>query len=88
MLQGGMQQLGSIDECVSVHLAEAYEMRGLQTGNHPEYALLLRVAQIGLESDQVVELARQVVLAQLDDRVRPLARTRIAQPDWSHRPKG
>ena len=46
------------------------------------------IGQVGLEADQVVQRAGQVILAQLDHRMRPAAGARIAQPDRAHRAIG
>ena len=67
--------------------AKPRELGVLEPGNGAEYALLRAVLQLGLETDDVVERAELVVLAQLHDRVGLYGRiVRIGQPDRLHRP--
>ena len=67
-----------------MHLAEACKLRLLQPGDHSEYAPLLGVLEVGLESDHVEERAGQVVLAELDDRIRPPSGPWVRQTNWTH----
>ena len=67
--------------------AEPGEFRILEPGNAAEHALLRAMLQLGLETDDVVERAELVVLAQLHDRVRLYGRiVGIGQADRLHRP--
>ena len=84
-LQGRAQVGGRENEGVAVHLSIAGELRLLQPGDHPQNAPLLRESQVGLETHQVVERARQVILAQLHHRVRAASRAGVAQPHGAQR---
>ena len=55
-----------------------------QPWNEAEYAPLLWPAQIGLEADEVIEIARQVIASQLDDGVGSLAGARVTQAHRTH----
>ncbi len=67
-----------------MHLAVTHELGLLQPGDHAENALLFRVGQVGLEADQIVQAAGQVVLAQLDHGERPPAGARVLQAHGAH----
>ena len=84
----GSQQQRRGDKRVAVHLPVADELGLLQPGDHAQHALLLGVGQVGLEADQIVQRAGQVVLAQLSDRIRPVAGARVVQPHRAHGPVG
>ena len=71
-----------------MHVPVTHELRLLQPWDETEYPLLLAVAQIGLEADQVIERPGQVVLPQLHHRVGPLPRARVGQADGAERPEG
>src|SRR5690349_3995845 len=74
-----------MDEAVPVQAAETHELGALEAGNRAEHAALLAVRHLRLEPDERVERRAAVVLAELDDGVRPLAAARIDQPDRAHR---
>ena len=66
--------------------AKPRELGVLQAGNGAEDAGLLAVLQLGLEADHVVERAKLVVLAKLDDGVSlGLRVARIGQAERLHR---
>ena len=67
--------------------AEAKELRVLEPGDHPEDALLLRIAEPRLEADEVPHLARAILHAELHDGVRLAPRARVGEPDGLHRPE-
>ena len=58
--------------------AEPHELRALEARNHPQHARLLAPLELRLKPDEAEVIAREVVLAQLHDRIRPAARPRIA----------
>src|SRR5690349_13498557 len=65
--------------------AEPSELGILETRNGPEQPHLFGMLQLGLEADHVPERAERIVLAELDDRIRPAPGPRIVQADWLHR---
>src|SRR3546814_7241314 len=65
--------------------AEAGELGILEARNGPEQADLLGIFQFGLEADHVPERAERIVLAELDDGIRPAAGLRIVEADRFHR---
>ncbi len=68
-----------------MHLPKPCEFGVLQARDHPEYTALFAPAQVGLKSDQVVQGTGQIVLAELDDGIRPSAGPGVFQPDRPHR---
>ena len=74
-----------VDERVAVHRAEARECGVLEAGDHLDDALLLRHFHLRLEADDVEVIVGEVFLAQLHDRVRPLAGARMFEADRLHR---
>ena len=67
--------------------AEPGEFGVLEAWNGAEHPLLRAIVQLGLETDDVVERAKLVVLPQLHDGVGLDGRVvRIGQPDRLHRP--
>ncbi len=67
--------------------AEARELGVLQSWYHAEDPRLLGVAQLGLEANHIPQRTERVVLAKLDDGVRPAAGARIIEADRLHRPE-
>ncbi len=67
-----------------MHLAVSEELHVLQPGDQAKDALLLRVLQIGLKADEIVQIAGEVVLPELDYRVGPPAGAGIPQADGPH----
>src|ERR1035438_4269200 len=67
-----------------MNLAEAQEARILKPGNQAQYAGLLAKFEMVLESDQVVAVGAQILLAQLHHGPGGLAGAGIAQADWLH----
>src|SRR6266568_5697081 len=63
------QNLRRVDVGVSMNLSEPKKLSVLQTGNHPEDALLLGKFQVVLESNDVVARLHQVFLPKLHDGV-------------------
>ena len=81
------QDRRAVDVRIPVDQAEAHEFRLLQPGNEAQHARLLAPFELRLEPDEAVVIARQVVLAQLNGRVRRPARPRIGEADRLHRPE-
>ena len=76
---------GAVDVRVAVEHAEPHEFGLREARQHAEDALLLADLELRLEPDEVEVLAREVVLAELDDGVRLPARPRVGQPERLHR---
>ena len=70
---------------VAVDHPVAHELGLLEAGNHAQDSLLLAPLELGLEADDREVAGRQVVLAELHDRVGAAARARIHE---SHRLHG
>ena len=82
-----IQQLGRIQVCVFMHHAVTHKLRIFQTGDHTEHPFLFRPFQVGLESYQIVQRARRVVLPKLYDRVGFLPRSGIPETNGLQRPE-
>ena len=80
-----VEQLGRTNEAVAVNAAQPREFGILQPGDGAEDAHLLAMLQLGLEADHVPQRAERIVLAELDDGVRPAPGSRIVEPDALHR---
>ena len=78
-------RVGEFKKAVAVDAAQPRELGILEAGNGAEDPHLLGVLQLGLEADDVPQRAERIVLAQLDDRVRPAAGARIVEADRLHR---
>ena len=87
-LQRRPQQSRAVDERIAVHLAEADKLGARQARDHPQHALLVAPFDVGLEADQVVEGACDVVLAELHHGERTPAGAGIAQTYRRHRSEG
>ncbi len=70
-----------------MNLPVAQEARILQPWNQPQHPRLLAKLQMILETDQVVAVRAQILLAQLHHGPRRPSGARIAQPHRLHRPK-
>src|SRR5207244_11058911 len=63
------QELGGIHKRVPVEAAVPEELGLFKAGDHAEHASLLRIGQLGLETDHVVTRPVEVLGPELDDRV-------------------
>jgi hypothetical protein len=72
---------------VAVDAAEAQELRVREPRDHPEDALLLGVAEPGLEADHVPHPPGAVLHAQLHHRPRPPPGARVDEPHRLERPE-
>ena len=77
----------SIDVRIPVDHAEPHELRLLEPGNHAQHSRLLAPLQLRLKPDETVMIAGEIVLAELNGRVRLTAGPRVPQPDRFHRPE-
>jgi len=77
-LQCGREQRRGVDVGVAMDLAIAQELRLLKTRNHSQDAFLLAELKVVLETDQVVAVGAQVLLAQLHHGVRHAAGARVS----------
>ena len=71
---------------VAVQHPESNELRALEPWNRAEDALLLGNLELRLEPDEVVVLAREIVLAQLHDGPRDLPGAGVGKTHGLHRP--
>src|SRR5581483_10069362 len=84
-LKRGTQKFWRRDECVAMHLPITHELRFFKSGDESKDALLLGIFQVGLKANKVEQIARKIILSQLNDCVRPLARARVFEAGWPHR---
>ena len=80
----GKSSRGLSRNVVAMHLTEPDELRFRQTRNHPQHSLLCVPFHVGLEAHQIVERARDVILAKLDHCKRTLSRSGIAEAYRTH----
>ncbi len=66
---------------------EPHELGVLEPGNQPQHARLLAPLHLRLEADEAEVVAGQVVLPELDARIRLAAGARIGQAHRLHRPE-
>ena len=76
---------GCADKAVTVHHTVAEELRRCQPRNHLKNTPLLRPLEMGLESDDVVDRSRCVVLPQLHHSVWTLPRHGMLKADGLQR---
>ena len=80
-----VQQRRGVDEAVAVNAAQSGEAGVFQAGDHAEDARLLRMAELGLEADNVVQRAERIVPAELHHGMGAAAGARVGQPHGLHR---
>src|SRR4030042_6691416 len=76
-----MENPGGVKEGVPVNRSVPEELRAGKSRDQGKDPLLLRVGEFRLESDEVVHRPGFVLLAQLDDGMRNLARAGVPQSD-------
>ncbi len=74
-----IQESWGIQECIPVHHAETKELRVMEGRDHRKDAPLFREAQMGLESDEVINAAVLIILAKLNDGERLFSGPRVFQ---------
>ena len=74
-----------VDVGVAVDHPQPHELGLLETRNQPEHAALIRPPELRLEADQAEVVGREIVLPELDHRVRLAPRGRVREPDRLHR---
>jgi len=70
-----------------MHLPEPDPVGALQTRNQAKDATLLFPLEVGLETYEIIQRASQIILPQLDNRVRSSPCPRIDQANRAQRPK-
>lgn len=71
-----------------MHLAVARKLGVFEAGDQAQDAALFGEFQVGLEADQVVEIACQVVPPQLDDGVGAASGARVNETNRAHGTEG
>src|SRR5208283_4835568 len=70
-----------------MNLPVAQELCVFESWNPSQDSCLLAEFEVVLETDNVIGVGAQVLLAQLYDRIRSLTGVRVAQADRLHRPE-
>ena len=69
--QCGIEQFGGFDEGIPMQPAKPRKLRVLKAGDHAENAHLIRMFELGLETNDVPKRAQGIVLTQLNNAIGP-----------------
>ena len=82
-----IEQLGTVDERISVHNAVPHKLSIFKSGDHRKYSFLLAEFEVCLKSHKIKERTLAVFTAKLYHGIGSLSCALISDTDRLHRPE-